>query len=212
MFTELYKYLLQHKKLSVPGIGTFLLQRHSALADFPARKMHAPYYSVSFEDEAGIPGTQFYQQLAPVLGGTEREAVIRFNDFIFSFKNNIDKGDQINWTGVGVIKKALNGGVQFSPAIPLIQEEPVTAEKVLRQKAEHTVRVGEEEKTAEEMTAYFNQPDEKKSYWGVWAAVLALAAFLFIGWHLSKHGVDALGNQQQLTPLEAPLATYSIVE
>jgi hypothetical protein len=212
MFTELYQYLLQYKKLSVPGLGTFLLERQSAAADFSNRQIHAPHYSIALTGDASAPAASFYQQVAPLLSCSEREAVIRFNDFIFSFKNNIDKGNRVNWAGVGVLEKSVSGKVAFTPAIPLVKENPVVAEKVIRQKAEHTVRVGEDEKTAEEMTAYFNQPEAKKSYWWVWAAVLALLSFLFLGWHLSANGVDALGNQQTLVPVEPPANTYTIIE
>jgi hypothetical protein len=212
MYKDLYQYLIQYKKLSVPGIGTFLLERHPAVANFPARLIHAPYFGISLNEEAESISNSFYQELASLLGCSERDAVIRFNDFSFSFKNKIKNGDRIDWAGVGVLTKSLSGGVQFTPATPILKEDPVLAEKVMREKATHTVRVGEEERTAEEMTAYFNQPEEKKSYWWVWAAVLALLSFLFLGWHLSVNGIDALGNRQFLKPVPPINNTYSIIE
>ena len=51
MYAELYSYLILHKNLPVPGIGTFLLQRHSAVADFPNRKILPPSYNVAFESK-----------------------------------------------------------------------------------------------------------------------------------------------------------------
>lgn len=212
MYTELYRYLIQYNKLSVPGIGTFLLQRQPAIADFPARLLQAPQYNIALGTTDEAPSAIFFQQLAGLLNSTERDAVIKFNNFVFEFKNRIQNGDRINWTGVGVLTKSLTGTVQFTPAIPFVKEEPVKAEKVIRQKAEHMVRVGEDEKTAEEMTTFLNQTTEKKSYWWIWAAVLALIGFLFLGWHLSTNGIDATGNQQSLHSPESPINTYSIIE
>ena len=78
--------------------------------------------------------------------------------------------------------------------------KPVAAHKVIRSKAEHTVRVGEDERSAAEMTALLNQTEEKKSYWWIYAAAIALIAVIFIGWYLSEHGLDvsAISNTSPL--------------
>jgi hypothetical protein len=79
----------------------------------------------------------------------------------------------------------------------------VTAEKVIREKSEHSVRVGEDERTSAEMREFFNQPEEKKNYW--WAAALTVGILLtiFIGWYFSEHGMKAssTANGQKLTPV-----------
>jgi hypothetical protein len=206
MYAELYQYLLQHKKLPVPGIGTFLLNRQPAVSDFPNRQIHAPSYSISLSSDVLPVSTQLYSWLGAVAGTTSRDAVVRFNDFSFDLKNKINDGDEIDWTGVGTLSKGLAGDVKFIPHTPSVIEEPVTAEKVIREKAEHMVRVGEEQKTSEEMTALLTKEESSKSYWWVWAAAIALLALLFIGWHFSEHGldVDAVGNGAKLIPLETP--------
>jgi hypothetical protein len=206
MYAELYQYLLQHKKLTVPGIGTFLLNRQPAFSDFPNRLIHPPAYSISLSEEAAPVSSQFYNWLGALSGTSARDAVVRFNDFSFDLKKKISEGDEINWHGIGAIRKGLADGIKFMPYNPSVIEAPVTAEKVIRQKAEHMVRVGEEEKTSEEMTALLNKEETKKNYWWVWAAAIALLSLLFIGLHFSKHGldVDAVGNGVKLVPLEPP--------
>jgi hypothetical protein len=212
MYAELYQYLLQYKKLPVPGIGTFLLEKKPAVADFPNKIIHAPSYQVVLTQSVEQPGSNFYQQLAQLLTISEREAVIRFNDFSFDFKDKIDKGSQISWSGMGVMAKGLDGAVRFTASAPLVTEMAVSADKVIRQKAEHTVRVGEDQKTAEEMTLLLNQPEKAKSYWWVWAAAVVLLGFLFLGWHFSSNGIDAIGVQQKLSPLDAAEGTYRILK
>ncbi len=96
-------------------------------------------------------------------------------------KNKISSGEIIDWNGVGTLSRGLAGEIKFKSAVNnLGYEEPVTAEKVIREKAEHMVRVGEDERTSAEMTEMLNQPEEKKSYWWAYALALALLAVLFL--------------------------------
>jgi hypothetical protein len=214
MYTELYQYLLQYKKLPVPGIGTFLLERKPAVTDFPSRLIYAPVYAVSLSGAVQQPGRNFFQWLGQSLDIAEREAVIKFNNFSFDIKNNIGNGGTINWNGVGVLNKGLAGEIKLLPADNLIVEEAVPADKVIRQRAEHTVRVGEQEKTSEEMTELLNKTEAVKSYWWVWAASLALVAMLFLGWYFSEKGMDtdAAANGNKLIPAEAVTTTYQLLQ
>jgi hypothetical protein len=214
MYAELYQYLLQHKKLPVPGIGTFLLERKPATADFPSRLIHAPVYAVSLSEAAQQPNTHFFKWLGQALNISERDAVISFNDFSFGVKNNLSEGGSINWNGVGVLNKGLAGEVKLLPVDVAVIENAVPADKVIRQRAEHTVRVGEQQKTSEEMTELLNKTEAVKSYWWVWAASLALLSLLFLGWHFSENGMDtdAAANGNKLTPVEAAAGTYQLMQ
>jgi hypothetical protein len=206
MYVELYQYLVQHKELPVPGIGTFLLERRPAVVDFPNKIINPPSYSFALQPGSYVPGQRFFNWLGNSLGITDREAVFRFNDFAFDLKKQISDGAVIEWEGVGTLNKSLNGDVKFVPAeADIIHERPVPAEKVIRQKAEHMVRVGEDEKTSEEMTEMLGRKEEKKSYWWTFALALAILSFIFIGWHFSKHGLDlaATANASKLIPGEA---------
>ncbi len=210
MYDKLYQYLIQHKELPVPGIGTFLLERRPAEIDFPNRKINPPAYAATLLPASHVPEKNFFYWLAQSLGVSDREAIFRFNDFAFDMKKQISDGTVINWNGVGTLNKGLAGDVKFTASLPAVALlAPVTADKVIREKAEHMVRVGEDEKTSAEMTEILNQQEEKKSYWWAYALAAALLATMFIGWHFSEHGIDvsATANSQKLIPLEAG-ATY----
>ena len=58
---------------------------------------------------------------------------------------------------------------------------PVPAVKVIREHAEHTVRVGEQEKTSSEMIEMLAPVEEsgKTHWWGI-ALIVGLLAFIFI--------------------------------
>ena len=215
MYDKLYQYLLQHKELPLPGIGTFLLERKPAEGDFPNKQIKAPAYSIVLQTASYVPGKGFFNWLAGALGITDREAIFRFNDFAFGMRKQISDGNIINWNGVGTLNKGLGGDIKFVPSISeMIFERPVNAEKVIREKAEHMVRVGEDEKTSVEMTEMLSQKEEKKSYWWAYALAVALFATIFIGWYLSEHGVDvsSIANGQKLVPMETPTATYEVLQ
>ena len=113
---------------------------------------------------------------------------------------------------MGQLSKGLAGDIKFVPVQLIQPEAPVRAEKPIREKAAHKVRVGEDERTSEEMTAFFSKPEEKKNYWWAWALMLGLIAVMYIGWYFSTNGVGIA-----VTPnpacLHAPEAgsTYRII-
>jgi hypothetical protein len=206
MYAQLYQYLLQHKQLPVPGIGTFLLERKSAEIDFFNKKIDPPAYAFALDSGSHLPGQDFFKWLANALGVSDREAIFRFNDFAFEMKKQIGEGHVINWNGIGTLNKGLGGDVKLTPsAIEMVFEKPVIAEKVIRNKAEHMVRVGEDERTSVEMTEMLNQKEEKKSQWWIYALAVALLSIMFLGWYFSEHGVDisSAANGQVLIPQEA---------
>ncbi|MEK7224711.1 MAG: hypothetical protein AAB221_03400 [Bacteroidota bacterium] len=206
MYAELYQYFILHKRLSLPGIGTFLLHRKPAETDFPNRQVKPPLYTAVFSDETGIASKNFFHWLGHALGVSDRNAVIRFNDFAFDMKKQIADGTVINWNGLGVLNKGLAGEIKFTAA-SFISEKPVAAEKVIREKAEHFVRVGEDEKTSVEMTAMLNKPAVARSYWWVSALILGVLSIAFIGWYISQHGMEpsSFTNSTKLVPMETTL-------
>ncbi len=121
-------------------------------------------------------------------------------------KKQISEGAVINWNGVGTLNKGFAGDIKFTPVTTsMVFEGPIAAEKVIREKSEHMIRVGEDEKTSAEMTEMLSQKEEKKSYWWAYALAVALMAIVFIGWYLSENGVDisSTANTGKLAPLEA---------
>lgn len=208
MYAELYQYLLLHNKLSVPGIGTFLLERKPAQSDFVNRQIKAPAYSIVLDQAAETSSMSFFGWLANALGISDRDAVIRFNDFAFDMKRQINNGDIIQWNGVGTLNKGLSGEIKLTEATVFSPETPVAAEKVIREKAEHMVRVGEDQRSSTEMTAAFTKTIAKKSYWWIPALIISILAIGFIVWYLYTNGFDVIttGNTIKLMPSETEVS------
>ncbi|HNR17163.1 MAG TPA: hypothetical protein PKG90_10910 [Chitinophagaceae bacterium] len=210
MYAELYQYLVQYKQLPVPGIGTFLVERIPAAINFPERKIEPPVYGVSLQPVSNSPSKSFFIWLGAALQVSDREAVIRYNDFAFDLKSQLSGGDIVNWNGVGQLSKGLAGDIKFIPQEKRSLESSVKAEKVMREKAEHMVRVGEDEKTSAEMTELLSHTDEKKSYWWAYALIVIVLSVMFIGWYFSENGISmsSTSNSRKLVPAEVPKATY----
>lgn len=204
MYAELYQYFILHKRLSVPGVGTFFMERKPAENDFLNRQIKAPVHSVAFANSFDTVSKKFFAWLGNALHISDRDAVMRFNDFAFDMKKQISDGATISWNGLGVLSKGLAGEIKFIPQQLLIDESPVTAEKVIREKAEHMVRVGEDQKTSVEMTEMLTKTETKRSLWWVLPLAIGLLAIVFICWHLSEHGVDvsSTANTTKLVPME----------
>jgi hypothetical protein len=203
MYNELYEYLILNRQLNLPGIGTISLETRPSTIDFAHREVNPQAYSVSFQHSNAIPAKKFFFWLADKLGTDYTEAIMRFNNFIFDLKHQVTSGNKINWNNVGVLSKGIGGEVKFEPALKQqIFDRPVSAPRIIREKAVHTVRVGEEEKTSVEMTEWLNPEAEPRSYWWAPALIAAIVLLISLGLYFSQKGLNAssAANQQKVSP------------
>lgn len=194
----LYEFLLLNKKLSLPGIGTISVCQGSAGHDFTNKQFTAPSYYFTIDPRNDKPSKKLFDWLSSSLGITEWDAIKSVNDFSFDLKNKLSKSKTVNWDKLGVIRRDNNGDLKIDQQNILVKsEQPVTAEKVIRVKAEHTVLVGEQEKTSVQMEEYFAEHRSKRNYSWLVAVILIVLAVMFIGWYFSEKGftTSSAGNQ-----------------
>lgn len=214
MYKELYQYLVLHKQLNVPGIGTFMVERRPADIDIANRVVNPPAYTIALHHGQLSPSIRLYNWLAGVLNISEREAVIRFNDFAFDLKEKVLAGHAMQWTGLGTLTKGLAGEIRFD-ALKVDEAigEPVPAVKVIRENAEHKIRVGEDERTSTQMLELLNPLKKNRSYRWIIGFVLVVTSIIFVIWYFATHGLNAsaTGSQQKVTP-KATTATYKVLQ
>ena len=212
MYQDLYEYLVLNKQLSIPGIGTFLLERKPAGTDITHRQITPPLFSIRLDTTSETPAKKLFYWLAAKLHIHYHEAIVRFNSFSYDLKQQVMAGNKITWQGVGTFSKAISGEIRFDSLVKDHRfDPPVSATRMIRDKAVHTVRVGEEERTSDEMTEWLNPDQEKKSYWWAPALIAVVILLLFIIIYFSQNGFTsaAAGNQKTLSP-EHPAPAYTV--
>ncbi|MGK2862958.1 MAG: hypothetical protein ACSLE0_13570 [Chitinophagaceae bacterium] len=212
MYGELYQYFILHKQLNIPGIGTFFLERKPASIDFVNKIADPPFYTIALHHGNSDSSKNILGWLAATLNISERDALNRFNDFALDLKNKVLSGDQLQWSGIGTLSKGMAGEIRFEASLKDMKAgTSVPAIKVMRENAEHKVRVGEEQKTSTQMMEWLAPTDEKKSNWWGIALIVGLLAFIFIAIYFSTKGFNSssAANQQKLTPKKEN-TTYKI--
>ena len=206
MYRDLYEYLVLNKQLSVPGIGTFLVERKPAGTDITHRQIKPPVYSISLNQGNQTPAKKFFYWLADKLNIHYHEAIVRFNGFAYDLKNQVLSGNKITWDQVGMFSKGMSGEIRFESFLKEYNfDPPVSATRMIRDKAIHNVRVGEQEKTSLEMSEWLNPEDQQKTYWWPSALIAAIIIVIFMGIYFSQQGLhqSSAANQQKLSPLQA---------
>jgi nucleoid DNA-binding protein len=222
MYELLYKFLVKYKTIDLPGVGKFTLTVQPAQSRFVDQSFLPPKYHIAFvpdriladvgaEDEAVgtqkriAPSRKVFSWIAVNYDLTEREAVARFNDFLFELREQLDAGKKIIWSGIGTLEKGPGSELKFSGdnnQLPWLRQ--TVAKKVIRENAEHTMLVGETEKTSAQMSEILLNPKsvkDKRAYWWVWPLAVIIAIFIFLGWYFSEHGIsgNATGNNQRIS-------------
>ncbi len=203
MYGELYQYLILHKQLNIPGIGTFLLERKPADIDFVNKMANPPAYTIALHHGNATPSKNVFSWLSSALDISETDASARFNDFALDLRDKVLAGEKLQWNGIGTLSKGLAGEIRFEASLKELKAgTPVPAIKVIREHAQHSVLVGEQEKTSTEMTEMLAPSTEKKTQWWGIAVITALLAIIFIVLYLSSKGLNtsSTGNQQKLEP------------
>jgi len=199
----LLKYLLQYQQLGLPGIGFLQLHTRASQTDIVNKRILPPTPSFRFsEDVPPIAEKELVRYIAGRMQISESVAERQLEDFSAASLEGIKKGIPLEWTGFGSIRKGIAGEITFDLATKSIFAfPPVTAERVIRTNAEHTILVGDTEKTNTQMSELLLEEEpKKKSAWWVWAAILAFIGLTVLGFYLYQHNgrVDAFRNQQTL--------------
>jgi hypothetical protein len=222
MYELIYKFLIKYRTIDLPGIGTFTLRVQPAQSRFVDQSFLPPKYYVAFEQDHAVddvdareqgavtqeriaPSRKVFSWIADNYGLTDKEAIIRFNEFLFELRKELDAGKKIVWSGIGTLEKDAGGEIKFNGdknALPWLQQ--TVAKKVIRENAEHTMLVGETEKTSAQMSEILLNPrsiKDKRAYWWVWPLAVIIAIFIFLGWYFSEHGVsgNATGNNHKVS-------------
>ena len=201
MFQVLNAYLFQHRSISIPGLGTIYLETFSASVDVADRIILPPLYQFRFDKYFDSPDREFFAYIASQRNVLDYEAIKWYNEFSLDLRNRIRQEDKVEWDGVGTLKKDEGGNIVFQAAPPNgLFLTPTPALRVNRENAQHTLLVGDQERTNVEMNEWLLEEEEgnkKRHSWWIVALVLAILGLVALGWHFYSNGWS-IGNQNSL--------------
>ena len=217
MYSTLYRYLVMNQQVILPGIGMILLHRHPSQYNVAEKTFSAPSFSFELRNTNDLPAKNFYEWLSLERRISEWDAVRLINEFSLDLKRELNDRTEVNWQPVGVFKRDVAGNIHLvGNTITPGNEAPLHAEKVIRDKPLHTMRVGEREKTSSEMEVMLTGPDRKRKAEVVMlrhdrppkkrdiaftiAIILTFLAVIFVCIYFSQKGlkVDSTSNQSKV--------------
>ena len=199
MFEVLNAYLFQHRSISIPGLGTIYLETHPASVDVADRTMLPPVYQFRFDRYFDQPDKEFFAYVAAQRNVLDYEAIKWYNEFSFELRNRIRNEDRVSWDGVGVLRKDDSGNVEFESASSMLAfMQPTPAIRVNRQDAQHTLLVGDRERTSGEMNEWLQEDVARRRSvsWWVIAVILGGLCLVALCWYFYIHGFS-IANQSK---------------
>ncbi|MBC7850152.1 MAG: hypothetical protein H7Y31_10475 [Chitinophagaceae bacterium] len=197
----LYNYLLQHKSLSIPGLGTIFIERVPAQSDFVNKQLLPPSYHYRFDKYFDAPDKDFFTYLALQRDMADYEAIRWYNEWAYELRNRIRTDNPIRLEGVGLLHKDHSGDIVFEAEkqVPAYLQ-PVAAVRVIRSQAKHTVLVGDRELTNDQaVDVIHEEPLRERSRWWIFAIIIVAIALIILFFHFYTNGfsISSLGNQNK---------------
>ncbi len=195
MLTTLTTYLLQHKQVTIPFIGSFELRQEPARLDFPSRLILPPANEVAYSENDKVDEKQLIL-LSEATATDVNQVQQQLQTLGKGLKESLAHAP-FEWKGIGRLEQ--NGsGVSFYSTFHN-KLKPVAADKVIREKASHAVTIGDKEMQSHEASEMLDA-EPKKSYLTLIIILLLIAALLFIAYLFYTKGFSPLstGLQQRL--------------
>lgn len=173
MYGYLYKYLVLHKKLVLPGIGVFKIDQVPSRIDFVNKKLYPFSPVIRFTQGTTLADKYFYRFIASGFSIDELEAIQRFNEFLFHLKEQFTLNGFVDFPGLGRLTKQYSNTYTFKPDGFVQSLYPdVHAERIVRKNEGHLVKIGEDEVHSHDLLDK-EVPKKKMPVWIIYALILA---------------------------------------
>ena len=175
-------FFLQHKHLSVPGLGSLHLVRKPATHDIASRQLLAPAFSIHFDEHNDSPNKELFGYVSKMLNLPEWEAIGLVNQFALELKETLRTGKHYHWEGFGDLETIPGGQVILKAATIDFPFMPhVSSNRVIRKEVAHTVLVGERERSSGDSQQWLEEDVVvDKAGWWIAAVIIAAIALIMI--------------------------------
>lgn len=183
MYEILYKYLILNNKVSLPNVGTFIVENIPAKMDFDNKKLIPPTQTISLNSnlvDNELPQLQNF--ISKELNISSDDALSKITSFIDEIKNQLSVIGSANIPGIGNLFRNNNGDIALSSS-NMNQTSDVLPELLIdKSQAANTnfMEVYSDIKpTIIRREGFIERQDvlvarETEDYWWVWAIVLAI--------------------------------------
>lgn len=198
----LYRYFSLNGMVHIPGLGQLNLCRIPAINDFIGKKILPFSYVIRYDRwEEKMPDDQL-NYIQKHIGLETDNLLSALKMLEEDMKTRLQAEGKIEWQGVGSFILNEQGDILFHQKNhATVTHTDVRYKHVLREKIDHPVIVGEQEKTLAEMEEYFEDKTTKNFFRG-WK-LGALILFLLIIATLSARFL--IGNYSIFEPTLSPL-------
>jgi hypothetical protein len=143
MQQHLHKFLVLHRTLSIPGLGSFTIDNEPARFDVPSGLLFAPKPVIHFgETVLPVPEKTLYDFLSEEMGVDETVANQAFNEFAERFRNDVQEHRLGLLPGVGRLTRGSDGGLYFTQESNLLELlPPVQVDDTIRKIPADSIRV-----------------------------------------------------------------------
>jgi hypothetical protein len=185
VLTLLSKYLLQYNRVCIPGIGTFEIVMLPSQLDVANKLISSPGYITRYKNEEDLSDHQLH-----FLSNESTRSENAGNE-LFSFGEKLKgriQNSSFYWKGFGTLQYT-SSEIVFEPDRKQLEAmQPVPAQKVLRENVQHSMLVGDQQMTSQQITEVLNPPKHKRP----WAMIvgwilLALALIAIVLFLYSRH-------------------------
>ncbi len=193
MLQLLHQYLIQHRSVSLPGLGTIQLQHIPAIINFTDHLIEPPSLKALLDDTQDTPGKSLFQYMSEKLGIEEWEAIKKLNDFSFDLKNDLRQGRELVWEDIGTLKFNTEGVLQLE-AVSVSNDHmyPLPAQRIIRTDANHTILRGDTEVSESFFTEAHVAPEQRDASGRqlIWVLVLVIIGLTLLFLYLYDTGFD----------------------
>jgi hypothetical protein len=179
MSNAIAKLLFQKNVCYLPGIGQLKLVSHPSQTDFLNSCIEAPHQEICFlaDNSVSVVSDDLKVESQRILADL------------------VNDGESV-LEGIGVFYQSNDEGIQFaSVVLDDSFREPVSAIRVIRKDARHTVLVGDKELTNHDIAASKIKSIQKFSgAWWVWALGIAAISIIILGYFIVQFPNNILGN------------------
>lgn len=210
----LYRYFSLSGNVSIPGVGALTQTRIAAVNEFIGRRMIPPYNTMKFNPGNHETSTEQTDYIG-YHSGKDRESVLSGLRILGeALLKHLQVEKKLEWKGIGIFSIAENGEILFLPnSIAPDFFSPVEYVHVLRKNAEHSIIVGDGERTSSDMEVFFEvqRTNAGKNKWQKAALMLLIVSALLLLMRFTIGSFDLLESRYNPLKFTTPAPTYRAI-